>query len=133
MTVTVSENLYEKADYFDTGFYPVAATEIKVKMLSRQKIQHAINATDQDFHRLDEEGDRCAEINQKAIDWALSAASPAALRNYFTSGRQLEVTHDLGPYNAGPLWIWTFMNYSKVGDKMTVAAPMMRTPLDYYI
>lgn len=89
----------------------MAATEIKVKMLSRQMIQQSINASDQDFHRLDETGDLCADINQKAIDWALQAASPAALSNYFSHGRQLQVTHDEGPYNTGPLWIWTYMDY----------------------
>ena len=34
-TITVSENLYEKLDMLDTGYYPVAATEIKTKLNSR--------------------------------------------------------------------------------------------------
>lgn len=42
---------------------------------------------------------------------------------------------DLGPYNAGPLWIWTMMDYTKDIDArtLTVSAPMMRTPTDYFI
>lgn len=42
---------------------------------------------------------------------------------------------DLGPYNAGPLWIWTMMDYTKDLDArtMTVSAPMMRTPTNYFI
>jgi len=42
---------------------------------------------------------------------------------------------DMGPYNAGPLWIWTFMSYTTSDDKwtVTVQAPMMRTPTDYLI
>ena len=42
---------------------------------------------------------------------------------------------DLGPYNEGPLWIWTYMKYSTSDDKKTVTiqSPMMRTPTDYFI
>lgn len=42
---------------------------------------------------------------------------------------------DLGPYNEGPLWIWTYMKYNVNDDKtvMTVQSPMMRTPVDYFI
>jgi hypothetical protein len=41
----------------------------------------------------------------------------------------------MGPYNEGPLWIWTYMDYSESKDKsqMIVRSPMMRTPLDYLI
>lgn len=37
-TITVSENVYELFDKVDTGFYPIAATEMKVKLSSRQKV-----------------------------------------------------------------------------------------------
>lgn len=42
---------------------------------------------------------------------------------------------DLGPYNAGPLWIWTLMDYtlSEDGSQMVVSSPMMRTPLNYLV
>jgi len=42
---------------------------------------------------------------------------------------------DKGPYNEGPLWIWTYMSYDVNDDKtvMTVRSPMMRTPVDYLI
>lgn len=42
---------------------------------------------------------------------------------------------DLGPYNEGPLWIWTYMSYKESSDKsqMIVSSPMMRTPTDYFI
>ena len=41
---------------------------------------------------------------------------------------------DKGPYNEGPLWIWTYMSYDVNDDKtvMTVKSPMMRTPIDYW-
>ena len=37
-TVTVSENHYEILDRFDTGYYPISASEIKTKLSSRQAI-----------------------------------------------------------------------------------------------
>ena len=38
ITMSVTENLYEKLDMLDTGYYPVSATEMKTKLSSRQKI-----------------------------------------------------------------------------------------------
>ena len=38
-TITVSENYYDWLDKLDTGYYPVAATEIKTKLSSRQAVQ----------------------------------------------------------------------------------------------
>jgi len=42
---------------------------------------------------------------------------------------------DMGPYNEGPLWIWTYMKYStnKTTGTVTVQSPMMRTPTTYPI
>ena len=38
-TITISENKYDFLDKLDTGYYPVAATEIKTKLSSRQAVQ----------------------------------------------------------------------------------------------
>lgn len=40
-SITVSEAFYERLSDFDTGLYPVAAREIKAKLMSRQSIQQA--------------------------------------------------------------------------------------------
>ena len=37
-SMTVTENLYEKLDLLDTGYYPVSATEMKTKLNSRQRV-----------------------------------------------------------------------------------------------
>jgi len=62
----------------------------------------------------------------------LSAKSKA---NYDAFGQKLVTGNDLGPYNEGPLWIWTYMDYKESKDKtqMVVSSPMMRTPQDYFI
>jgi len=38
-SITVSECIYEQLDKLDTGYYPVAASEIKTKISSRQRVQ----------------------------------------------------------------------------------------------
>lgn len=134
-TVTISENKYDFLDELDTGYYPVSASEIKTKISSRQAVQVAGGNTDADFHETDEVGNRCAEINQASLDWALGKASQAALDNYNKYGIKMVMGDDKGPYNEGPLWIWTYMAYNVNSDKteMTVQSPMMRTPTDYFI
>ena len=74
-TISVTENLYDRLDQFDTGKFPIAATEMKAKLLSRQSIQTAAGNKDADFHKTDEVGNRCAEINQAALDLALKTVS----------------------------------------------------------
>ena len=44
------------------------------------------------------------------------------------------VGDDEGPYNEGPLWIWTYMGYKDSDDNQEIVqSPMMRTPIDYAI
>lgn len=70
-TISVTENYYNRLEGFDTGKYPVAANEMKCKLLSRQSIQVAAGNSSADFHENDEVGNRCAEINQASLDLAL--------------------------------------------------------------
>ena len=88
-----------------------------------------------DFHDTDEVGNRCAEINDATIAWGYQRLSASAKSNYDQFGTKLVTGDDMGPYNAGPLWIWTYMDYktSKDHGTMTVRSPMMRTPDDYFI
>ena len=133
--ITVTENYYADYDKKDTGFHPQAASEMKSKMSSRQKTQEHAGVKNPDFHKLDETGNRCAEINQASIDWAYSHLSKAAKSNYDKYGQKLVTGNDLGPYNEGPLWINTLMSYKENSSKtqMVVSAPMMRTPTDYIV
>lgn len=55
------------------------------------------------------------------------------------------IGEDEGPYNAGPLWIWTYLDYHQEDDAerknldgsqrklIDLKSPMMKTPIDYYI
>lgn len=62
-SITVTEAFYDKMDSMDTGEYPIAAQELKTKMMSRQASQIAAGFVDPQFNVTDEIGNRCAEIN----------------------------------------------------------------------
>jgi len=133
--ITVTENHYEDYDKMDTGYHPQAASEMKSKQSSRQKIQQHAGNSDAKFHESDEVGNRCADINNASIQWAYEHLSENAKANYDKYGVQLVTGDDMGPYNEGPLWIWTLMNYTKSedGTQMVVKSPMMRTPTNYLV
>lgn len=62
LSVTVTE-LINNDDMLDTGLVPVAASEMRTKLMSRQSTQKAAGVTNPDFHQLDEIGSRCGDIN----------------------------------------------------------------------
>jgi len=132
---TVTENIYATLIDFDTGKSVIAATEQKAKLMSRQSFEIAAGKADADFHEADEVGNRCGEINQKSLDWALENASAAAKKRYNEFGKKLVIGDDKGPYNEGPLWIWTYLDWKDNDDKTqtTLSSPMMRTPATYPI
>jgi len=134
-SVTVTELINTSLDVMDTGMFPIAALEMRCKLMSRQATQKAAGVKNPDFHTTDEVGDRCADINQEAINYAYSKLSPEAKKRYDTYGQKLTVGPDQGPYNAGPLWIWTDMKYEDNADQtvLTLKSAMMRTPTDYGI
>jgi len=132
---TVTENIYTELIDFDTGKSVIAASEMKAKLMSRQSFQIAAGDADADFHETDEVGNRCGEINQASLDWALANAGPVAKAKYEALGKKIVIGDDMGPYNAGPLWIWHYLTWTDNADKTetVVQSPMMRTPSDYII
>jgi len=104
-------------------------------MISRQVVHiHAGNAS-ADFTELDDNKHMCKDINQLALDWALSKASPSALADYNKYGKKLVFGDDNGSKAAGPLWIWSYLSYTDNKDKTetTVVAPYMATPADFWL
>lgn len=134
-SITVTENIYGNMDKLDTGKYPISASEMKTKLSSRQNSQKHAGDANPDFHDSDEVGNRCADINDKSIAWAYNKLSKSAKKRYDALGVKMVTGDDLGPYNAGPLWIWTYMKYTQSKDNKTymVQSPMMRTPITYKI
>jgi hypothetical protein len=70
-----------------------------------------------------------------AIDWAYGKLSKTSRKLYDNYGVKMVVGDDMGPYNEGPLWIWTFMSYKTdlTANTYTVKSAMMRTPTTYFI
>ena len=80
-------------------------SQITTKLLSRQSILYSATGIKYDLKETDG-GNICAEINQASIDWAISKAPKDVLDRYLAPGSlQLRVGADMGPYNAGPLWL----------------------------
>lgn len=134
-SITVTENYYVREWVLDTGSVPNAASEMKAKLMSRQSIQVDAGNKTSDFHEDDEVGSRCADINKAALQWAIDHTSADTLARYNAKGKKLVIGDDLGPYNAGPLWIWKYMDYVDNADKTetVIQSPMMRTPTNYPI
>ena len=98
-------------------------------------MQEHAGVKNSDFHEDDEVGNRCAEINDESINWAYNHLSASTKARYDTYGTKLVTGDDMGPYNEGPLWIWTMMDYKESSDHTTLTAKsaMMRTPTSYFI
>lgn len=84
---------------------------MKAKLLSRQNIQWHAGHVDESFDKDDKNAIRCEEINKVALQWGLDHADADALARYNKVGKKLVIGEDLGPYDAGPLWIWTYISY----------------------
>jgi hypothetical protein len=134
---TVSEAIYDTLDDFDTGFTPLGASEIKAKLVSRQQIYQHANIPSALFNETDS-GNNCRLINEASYAWALKATGVDALARFQKHGESYTFGDDLGPYNAGPLWIWTYLNFTEKQDSNNnyvteVRAPYMATPVDYFV
>lgn len=103
---TVSQLVYSEFDMLDVSLYSTAASEIRTKMISRQSVLLAKTGKVVSFNETDS-GNVCADINQAVIDYALFIAPDKVKARYMKNGTQLRVGDDIGPLNAGPLWIWT--------------------------
>lgn len=134
-SITVTENFYSRLSSFDTGETETAALEMKAKLMSRQSIQTDAGNKTANFHEMDEVGQRCGDINKESLKWALENASAKAVERYNKVGKKIVIGDDLGPYNEGPLWIWTYLDYedNKEKTETTIRSPMMRTPTSYPI
>ena len=103
---TVTQNIYDLTDNFDTGETHSSAEEMRVKLISRQVLLQAADGQAHDFNQTDNQS-LCGFINQHALDWALEHAGAPNKARYDAKGKQMLIGDDIGPLNAGPLWIWT--------------------------
>jgi len=102
---TVSEAVYSTSESVDNSLQPIAATEIKSKLMSRQSIVRAVTGIKYDFTATDGD-DLCGQINKESIRVATSMAPKKTLERYDQIGRLLTIGADIDMSNLGPLWIW---------------------------
>lgn len=137
-TSTVSQNMYASFDDFDTGFVSMTASELRVKMKSRQDYRRCTTDpfavwTDYDNNV---NANYCGEINQLALEWAWNNAGSTARARYSQYGQQLVIGADIFPLlEIGPLWIYNPLNYTQTVDAsgraiVEVTAPLMITSVD---
>jgi hypothetical protein len=107
-TTTVSEAVYNEQVENDSSLEPLAATEIKSKLSSRQSILFAATGIKYDF-KVTDGGNLCGDINNEALKYAFKTAPKATLSRYNTIGRKLTIGADIDMSNFGPLWIWKSM------------------------
>jgi hypothetical protein len=112
--------------WVDTGYLPITANELKTKIKSRQAIWHAAGVADANFTKTDAavaaggEADRCGEINQAAVDWALDQLPAKTRERFLAHGQQFVIGEDIGTCKAGPCWIWDPHRFKKDNDANTV-------------
>lgn len=87
-TRTVTQNVYDELDKLDTGFVPISASEMRVKLKSRQAVKLAAGYKGVDFNTSDG-GSLCAEINRASYEWAMKNASATALDRFKKHGVQV--------------------------------------------
>jgi predicted esterase len=103
---TVTQNIYDLNDQSDTGETHTSAEEMRVKMISRQVLLQAADGKKYDFNQTDNQS-LCGLVNQQALNWALKNAANKTKDRYERIGKKMFIGDDIGPLNAGPLWIWT--------------------------
>jgi hypothetical protein len=103
---TITQNIYDFTDEVDTGETHSSAEEMRVKMISRQVLLQAADGKKYDFNQTDNQS-LCGLINQHALDWALKNAADKTKDRYERIEKKMIIGDDIGPLNAGPLWIWT--------------------------
>ena len=144
-TTSVTQHVYDNSgevdiwrisfgiDSADTGFLPLAATELRSKLKSRQAVYEAagiaaadpaaatLNATDLPASKGGGAGlGRCAEINQAAVDWATAQLSETAADRFEKYGQKIVIGADLDSWcGGGPCWIWDSLKF-KTDDEAGV-------------
>ena len=129
---TVSMPIYDFKDDFDTGLWPVTASEFRTKFKSREALQQAAGLPDVNYTATDELNTKiCQSINQAAYDWALKTASSKARDRFLKHGQPYVFAEDKksGFGITGPTWIHDALSFTPSQDKKTVTVQSHYFPL----
>ncbi|CAF0984143.1 unnamed protein product [Didymodactylos carnosus] len=111
---TVTQNIYDSTDTFDTGFSYISADEMRIKMMSRQSILEASQMKTYNFNEIDGSSFR-----------------------YQSKGRQLVIDED-DIVTTRPSWILGSLKYVPGVDSqgkpiLTIKSSTLKLPSDYPI
>ena len=135
---TVTQNVYNLFDEkLDTGFPQIAATEIRMKLKSRQsfmEISTNENASKLDISETDPDS-TCQSINEQVYEQALKLVESKRLEFYHKYGVPMVFGKD---YNGlpGPGWIYNPLSFKLQGEGedriMRVVSPSSIVALDSF-
>lgn len=130
---TVTYPVYSTLDGLDTGFSYISASELRTKLVSRERLLTSAGTTNVNFTATDIVPSICASINEEAWTWALNAASKVASTRFQQKGIPMRFGKDIFLGNAGPIWIENPIEYQLSSDKsiMNVYSPCSHTPINY--
>lgn len=121
----------------DITVFPNSASELRTKLISRQNVFYRAGITDanESFNILDNQSNRCKDINAKAWEYALKEGNKETVKRFELKGQPLVFGKDFIICNAGPCWLLTPLKFSESSDKtsMVVSSPQLTTPIDYFI
>lgn len=112
---TVDMLMHETLDAEDTGFVPTSATEMRVKMKSREAMWQAAGIPNVDYNKTDLNITRCRTINEAVWSWAQNAAGNATLARFEKLGEPYLMGDDVdSPIGiTGPTWIKKKLQYNR--------------------
>lgn len=117
---SVTENTYDRADTADESLSPIAATEQKVKLNSRQRCYEHAGIPKPDFNTTDG-GSLCAEINQVAYEFALNSSFAVNKKRFLTFGQPLKMAPDKVTA-VFPVWSIEALKIDSSGDDAIVTS-----------
>jgi len=122
---SITQNYYNDLNERVLKGTEIAAVDVKTKLKSREHawLQAGFEA---DFETLDHTYDRCAMVNQLALDWALENSSEEALARYNAKGQKLVMGTDVEAINGGS-WIIQNLKYKDSGDTTTLVSYELTT------
>lgn len=106
-------------NFKDTGFNPISAQELRVRMKSRQSIWQAAGLKSTSFS-VDEGNERCKEINQAAVEWAYNQLPPVPKQRFDTYGQKMLVGEDLKTCGAPTCWLLDPLRFNTDNEANTV-------------
>ena len=114
----------------DTGFVPISAVEMRVKLKSREAMWQAAGITNVDYNKTDLNITRCMAINKAVWDWAVETAGNKTMARFKRLGQPYLMGDDVdSPIGiTGPTWIKKPLQYTAESDAANRSIVRVQSP-----